>query len=93
MIDINHLAKLTNVVVTPDEAAKLTTQFEATFKTIDTLKELDTSHLKTTPQVTGLTNVLRDDVINTHRMFTQEAALTLAPKSAKGYFVVKSVFI
>lgn len=90
-IDPNHLAKLTNVVLSPAEADKLTEQFGATLDTISTLNELDTTGIEATPQVTNLHNVFRDDVIDTSRMFTQTQALANASKSYQGFFVVQAV--
>lgn len=90
-IDPKHLAKLTNIPLTDQEAKTLTQQFSATLDTISTLNELDTQSIEATPQVTNLTNVYRDDVIDLTRTFSQEQALQNAKKTHNGYFVVEAV--
>ena len=65
--------------------------FEQTLKVIDQLNELDTSQVKPTSQVTGLTNVWREDKVDKSRMLTQKQALSNAKKTHKGYFVVPAV--
>lgn len=90
-IDPNHLAKLTNVTLLPDEAATLADQFSSTLDTISTLNQLDTTNIEATPQVTDLYNVYRDDVVDTSRTFSQSQALAGAPKTHNGYFVVGAV--
>lgn len=91
-IDPAHLAKLTNIPLTPAEAIKLSSQFSATLETISVLNELNTEHIEATPQVTNLHNVYRNDEINQEYMFTQKEALAGAPATHQGYIVVKAVF-
>jgi len=62
-VDVQHLAKLAQMQVTPEEGKTLEKGFEQTLKVIDQLNELDTSKVKPTSQVTGLTNVLREDKV------------------------------
>lgn len=90
-IDPKHLAKLTNIPLTDTEADTLSQQFTATLDTISTLNELDTQDIEATPQVTNLTNVYRDDVVDLSRTFTQTQALQNAKHTHNGYFVVKAV--
>jgi aspartyl-tRNA(Asn)/glutamyl-tRNA(Gln) amidotransferase subunit C len=91
-IDPAHLAKLTNISLTQKEVTVLTSQFSETLNTISVLNELDTKHVSATPQVTNLSNVFRNDVIETEYMFSQEEALANAPNTHQGFIVVKAVF-
>jgi aspartyl/glutamyl-tRNA(Asn/Gln) amidotransferase C subunit len=90
-IDPNHLAKLTNITLSPSEAATLADQFASTLDTISTLSELNTANIEATPQVTNLHNVTREDVIDPERIFTQDQALLNAKHSHHGYFLVEAV--
>lgn len=90
-VNVAHIAKLTNVPVSPTEADKFAAQFESTLNTIAVLNELDTATVEATPQVTNLQNVYREDVIDTSRMFTPNEAVANAPHTANGYFVVEAV--
>ncbi len=91
-VDVQHLAKLTQMPVTPEEERTLEKGFEQTLKVIEQLSELDTSKVKPTSQVTGLTNVWREDKVDKERMLTQKQALSNAKKTYKGYFMVPAIF-
>ena len=91
-VDVKHLAKLAQMEVTEKEEKTLEKGFEQTLKVIDQLSELDTSQVKPTSQVTGLTNVWREDKVDKSRMLTQKQALSNAKKTYKGYFVVPAIF-
>ena len=54
---------------------------------VSKLKQVDTKNVVPTSQVTGLINVLREDVIDSTRTLTQEEALSNAKKQLNGFFV------
>jgi len=85
---VQHIAKLANIPVTDEEAAKLASGFEKTLETIADLKKIDTNGVTPTSQVNGLENVLREDAVESSRTFTQAEALANAKASYQGYFVV-----
>ena len=91
-VDVKHLAKLAQMEVTEEEEKTLEKGFDQTLKVIDQLSELDTSKVKPTSQVTGLTNVWREDKVDKGRMLTKKQALSNAKKTYKGYFVVPAIF-
>ncbi len=90
-IDPAHLAKLTNVPLSPPEINTLANNFAATLETISTLNELDTTKVDATPQVIDLKNVFRPDIIDQSHSFTQAEALANSKHTHQGYFVVKAV--
>ncbi len=67
-MDVKHVAKLANLQLKPGEEEKFKKQFEETLKTIDVINELDTSDVDPTSQVTGLSNVTREDRIDKSRI-------------------------
>ncbi len=91
VVDISHLAKLTNIPVTDEEVAKFSSQFSTVLDTIKTLEELPTQGVEATPQVTNLQNVFRNDVIDQSNAFSQTEALANAKQTYQGYFVVPVV--
>lgn len=91
-MDIRHIAKLANLVIEPVDEIKLQGQFEDTLKTVEKINELNTSKMPPTSQVTGLTNVMRQDSIDPSRILTLKQALSGAKKVYNGYFVVPAVF-
>lgn len=88
---VHHIAHLANIPVTADEEKKLADGFSTTLGVIDRLKKVNIKDVEPTHQVGGLVNVFRDDVVDTDRMFTQEQALTNAPQSHNGFFVVDQI--
>lgn len=88
---VAHIAKLANIPVTETEAAKLATAFNETLEVVNQLKEVDTTNVPTTHQVTGFENVTRDDLVDEKNMFTQNEALANATRKYNGYFVVPQV--
>jgi aspartyl/glutamyl-tRNA(Asn/Gln) amidotransferase C subunit len=91
-MDINHLAKLSGMTLTTKEGKKLAKQFHHTLDTISLLNKLNTKQIKSTFQVTGLTNVFRPDKHDRSRSLTQAQALSNANKTYKGYIVVPGIF-
>lgn len=91
-IDIKHIATLANIPLRPDEEQPLSEALAKTLTVVDELAKLSLTDIEPTSQVTGLENILREDEIDTDRMFSQEEALANAPRQHNGFFVVKAVF-
>lgn len=89
--DIDHIAKLANIPLTPEQSAELTEQVGVTVTYVSQLQSVSTEDVVETSQITGLENVLREDEIDTSRGFTQEDALSMAKRTHNGYFVVDRV--
>ena len=86
-----HVAKLANIPITETEAEELASAFSETLIVVDELQKLAVDNTEPTHQVTGLTNVTRDDVVDKEKMFTQEQALANASKTYQGFFVVPRI--
>lgn len=90
-MDITHVARLANLIVPSDQEQKFSKQLADIIAFVSKLQKIQTKNVQPTAQVTGLTNVYREDVVNTSRMLTQEQALANANKTHNGYFVVPAV--
>ncbi len=88
---VHHIAQLANIPVTADEEKKLADGFSTTLGVVDELKKVHTKDIEPTHQVSGLVNVFREDIVDADRMFTQEQALSNAPESHNGFFVVEQI--
>ncbi len=88
---VAHIATLSNIPITPAEEKTLADGFTTTMNVVDSLLQVDTSTVEPTHQVTGLENILRDDVIDTDRQFSQEQALQNAKRTHNGYIVVDQI--
>jgi aspartyl/glutamyl-tRNA(Asn/Gln) amidotransferase C subunit len=85
---VKKMAELAQIPVSAEQAKNIHTAFDDTLEVIENLKQLDTKAIEPTHQVTGLSNVVRDDVVIPQHSFTQEEALSNAAHTHEGYFVV-----
>ncbi|MBW7956172.1 Asp-tRNA(Asn)/Glu-tRNA(Gln) amidotransferase subunit GatC [Patescibacteria group bacterium] len=90
-VPVSHVAKLANIPISDQEEKNLELAFEETLAVVEQLQTVDVSGVEPTFQVTGLENVMRDDVVDDRRMFTQAQALANAKATHDGYFVVPQV--
>lgn len=88
-IDIKHLAQLANLPITEEKSKKLGKELEQTLEHIERLDELQTTDITPTSQVTGLENVMREDIITPS--LSQEDALKNAKRTHNGFFVVDAI--
>ena len=80
-MDVHKVARLANLPLTNDMAQKLDVDLKDTVKLVDELVEFDLSGVEPTSQVTGLTNIMREDKIDDKRILP-----------VSGYFKVKAIF-
>lgn len=85
-INIKHVATLANLPIPEEKLEKLEKQLETTIEHVDRLSEIDTSKITGTNEVTKLSNVTREDVVEPS--LTQEEALSNAKATHNGFFVV-----
>jgi aspartyl-tRNA(Asn)/glutamyl-tRNA(Gln) amidotransferase subunit C len=78
--DVHHLANLSNLILSDNEADMLRVDLDEIVNYIEELKELDTEGIEATYQVTDLQNVWREDEIIDYKV-SREQLLSLAPDS------------
>ena len=88
---VKHVAELANIPISEAEATELTESFSETLDVIANLQSVDTSKTALTHQVTGLENVLREDIVDEEHMLSQSEALMNTPKTYKGFVVVPRI--
>jgi aspartyl-tRNA(Asn)/glutamyl-tRNA(Gln) amidotransferase subunit C len=86
LADVEHVAALARLGLTPDEKERLRDQLSSILGHIAALEELDTSAIPPTAQVLPLTNVMRDDVVRPS--LPRESVLQNAPRQTEGFFEV-----
>ena len=62
---VRHIAKLARLKLSDAEVEKFSKELTSILQYIEKLNEVDTSNVEPTAQVTGLTNVFREDTIVT----------------------------
>lgn len=76
--EVRHVAKLARLTLTEEEVEKFTRQFASIFVYLDLLTEVNTEGVEPTAQVTGLKNVMREDVLGP--VFDREEMLKASEK-------------
>lgn len=89
--EVKKIAKLANLPLKDNEEDLFAKQFSDTIKVVNELNEIDTTGVAATYQVSGLSNVVREDVVDIKRQLTQEQALSQSRETHDGFFVVKRV--
>ena len=87
--DIQYIAHLARLHLTPDEGEKLAVQLGSILGYIEKLKELDVTGVDPTAHAVPMVNVTRPDEIRPS--LPHDDALRNAPASANGLFIVPKI--
>lgn len=88
-----HVAKLARLGLSEAEVEKFQTQLSGILDYVGQLNEVDTEGVEPTAQVTGLTNITRDDRVKTHALAKPEKLIECSPLPIeRNQIKVKSVF-
>jgi aspartyl-tRNA(Asn)/glutamyl-tRNA(Gln) amidotransferase subunit C len=88
-IDVNYVAHLARLSLTPEETAKLGAQLGQVLGYIEKLRELDVSDVEPTAHAVPLVNVIRPDRVRPS--LPHDEALQNAPAHANGLFLVPKI--
>ena len=75
--DVLHVARLARLHLTDEEVDRMRVQLSNILEAIETLRDVDTSHVGPTASVIQLENVMREDVARP--AISRDAALANAP--------------
>ena len=75
--DVTHVAHLARLHLTDEEVDRMQTQLSNILEAIETLQQVDTSHVGPTASVIQLENVMREDEVRPG--LTRDASLANAP--------------
>jgi aspartyl-tRNA(Asn)/glutamyl-tRNA(Gln) amidotransferase subunit C len=89
--EIEHIADLARLELTEAELKKYGSQLSDVLNYIDQLKEVDTTDVEPTAQITGLENALREDEKEEWDKRESEEALKQAPELEEKQIRVKRV--
>jgi len=87
--EVEHVAHLARLHLDDDEIDRMRAQLSNILEAIETLRDVDTSHVGPTASVIALDNVMRDDVPRPG--MSREAALANAPLRDGGFLRVPTV--
>ena len=87
--EVEHVAKLAKLSLTPQEVKKFQSQLSEVLDYIDVLKKIDTKGVEPTSQVTGLENVFRSD--EPGPSLQTEEVLKNAKEKNDNLFMIKAI--
>jgi aspartyl-tRNA(Asn)/glutamyl-tRNA(Gln) amidotransferase subunit C len=87
--EVKHIAKLSRLALTEDEAAEYASQLSQIIEYVEQLNNLDTSCVEPTSHVMRLDNVLVDDIPGTS--LPREEALRNAPDTDGKFYRVPKI--
>jgi aspartyl-tRNA(Asn)/glutamyl-tRNA(Gln) amidotransferase subunit C len=87
--DVEHVARLARLALTPEELERMRTQLNAILVHIDALKAVNTDAIEPTSHAVRLVNVMRED--EPQPPFPAEAMLANAPDRAGQFFRVPRI--
>lgn len=90
--EIEHIASLARLELTEEEKAQYAEQLSSVLSYMDVLQEVDTNGVEETTQVTGLTDVSREDIIVTVSDDDRTAIISQFPERSGDQLLVKKVF-
>lgn len=86
--DVLKLARLSRLSLTDEEVDEYLQELQNVLQYVEQLKDVDVTGLQPTSQVTGLTNVMREDTVKDYGV-GRAALLRLAPHSQDDQLKVK----
>ncbi len=87
--NVRYTAQLARLDLTDAEIEKFQSQLGQVLSHVEQLRKVDVSHVAATAHANAVTNVFRADEVR--ESFSQETALSNAPRSANGLIVVPKV--
>jgi aspartyl-tRNA(Asn)/glutamyl-tRNA(Gln) amidotransferase subunit C len=88
--EVEKIAQLARLELSKDEIKTYSEQLSDILAYVNQLQEVDTKHVPTTTQVTGLSNVMREDVVI--GCDNPEELVKQAPEHENNLIKVKAVF-
>lgn len=86
---VEHIAKLARLNLTDADAKLYSQQLSDILNYVEKLQAVDTTGVEETSQVTGLTNIMRDDKIKESGI--SDELVNCAPESGNGYIKVPKI--
>ena len=88
-VDLSRVVRLARIELTSEEERRIAPQLTEVLRYVEKLKELNVEDVEPTAHAVPLENVLRGDELRVS--LSQEEALSNAPKTANGLFVVPKI--
>lgn len=88
--EVEHIAELARLRLTDAEKEKYSEQLSNILGYVEKMQSVDTSNIEPTSQVTGLTNIMREDEISESGI--SDELVACAPEKGDGYVKIPKIF-
>ena len=89
--EVEHIAELARIGLTKEEKERFSEELSDILEYIEQLKEIDTKDIEPVSQVTGLINVVREDITDSCDEDTRKKIINNFPEEKDGCVKVKQV--
>lgn len=89
--EVEHIANLARIDLEPEEKEKLSAELSDIIGYVEKLQEVDTDNVEPISQVTGMVNVMREDVAKDSDGETRKGIASNFPDAQDGYIKVKQI--
>ena len=90
--EVENIAKLARIGLTKEEISQATEDLSGVLEHFSEIQKIDTSDTETADDITGLSNITRDDEVAGEALCDTGTLLENAPDTHKGQIKVKAVF-
>ena len=90
--EVERIAKLSRLGLTDEEISQAAKDLGGVLGHFSEIQKINTTGVKTSDDVTGLTNVTRDDEATSESLCSAQTLLGNAPDTHQGQVKVKAVF-
>ena len=89
--EVEHIAELAKIGLTKEEKEKFSEELSDILEYIEQLKEINTNDIEPVSQVTGLVNVIREDIADNCDEDVRKKIINNFPEKKDGCVKVKQV--
>ena len=89
--EVEHIAELARIKLTKEEKIEFSDELSDILRYIEQLQEVDTNNIEPASQVTGLINVLKEDIVENYDEDDKKKIIKNFPEEKDGYVKVKQV--
>lgn len=90
--EVQHVAKLANLPLSEKELLLFRSQLSQVLDYVNQLQQVETKETSPTFQVSGKTNALREDKVDSSQTLLADQSLVNTKEKAKGFFSTKAIF-
>jgi aspartyl-tRNA(Asn)/glutamyl-tRNA(Gln) amidotransferase subunit C len=89
--EVEHIAELARIDLIEEEKKEFSRELSDILRYIEQLQKVDTENVDPVSQVTGVVNVLREDIVEECDEKTRKRIIDNFPEEKDGYIKVKQV--